>query len=97
MYSLKYGVIEQKRAKGTIKSVVKNELKHSHYVQCISDQKNVIRQQNMIQSRKHQLYIASVKKIALSAFDDKRFVMDNGVDTLAFGHYRIKIMTTNAQ
>lgn len=51
----------------------------------------------MIQSKKHQLYVASVNKIALSAFDDKRFVTDNGVETLAFGHYRIKIMTTNTQ
>jgi hypothetical protein len=39
MYSLKYGDVEQKRAKGIVKSVVRNELKHSHYVQCITDQK----------------------------------------------------------
>ncbi|CAC5365506.1 unnamed protein product [Mytilus coruscus] len=73
MYSLTYGDVEQKRAKGIVKSV-----------------KNVRRQQNLIQSRKHKLQMVSVNKVALSAFDDKRYVMDNGVDTLAFGHFKIK-------
>ncbi|VDI38859.1 Hypothetical predicted protein [Mytilus galloprovincialis] len=89
MYSLTYGDVEQKRAKGIVKSVVRRELKHSNYVSCILDQKNVRRKQNLIQSRKHHLQMVTVNKVALSAFDDKRYVMANGVDTLAFGHYRI--------
>lgn len=90
MYSLTYGDVEQKRAKGIVKSVVRGELKHSNYVKCIITQKNVRRQQNLIQSRKHKLQMVTVNKVALSAFDDKRYVMDNGVDTLAFGHFKIK-------
>jgi len=81
MYSLVYGDIEQKRAKGIVKSVVRGELKHYNYVKCILDQKNVMCQQNLIRSRKHKLQMVSVNKVALSAFDDKRYVMNNGVDT----------------
>ncbi|CAC5399943.1 unnamed protein product [Mytilus coruscus] len=82
--------VEQKRAKGIVKSVVRGELKHSNYIKCIIKQKNVRRQQNLIQSRKHKLQMVSVNKVALSAFDDKRYVMDNGVTPLAFGHFKIK-------
>jgi hypothetical protein len=35
MYSLKYASVEQKRAKGIIKSVVKKDLRHQNYVDCI--------------------------------------------------------------
>lgn len=90
MYSIVYGDVEQKRAKGIVKSVVRRELKHFNYVKCILDQKNVMCQQNLIRSKRHKLQMVSVHKVALSAFDDKRYVMDNGVDTLAFGHYQIE-------
>jgi hypothetical protein len=35
MYSIKYGRVEQTRAKGIVKSVVKKELRHKQYVDCI--------------------------------------------------------------
>ena len=41
------------------------------------------------QSRNHVVKTVEVVKTALSAFDDKRFVLDRGVKTLAYGHYRI--------
>ena len=89
MYSLKYSNEEQKKAKGIVKSVVKKELKHSNYVDCILEQKKIMCQQNLIRSKKHNLHVVNVNKVGLSAFDDKRFVLNNGIDTLAFGHYRI--------
>ena len=39
-------------------------------------------------SHNHELYSQKVCKAGLSPFDDKRFVLDNGYDTLAHGHYR---------
>jgi hypothetical protein len=32
----------------------------------------------------------NINKIGLSCFDAKRYVLDNGIDTLAYGHYMIK-------
>ena len=35
-------------------------------------------------------YTMRVNKQALSPYDDKRYILDNGHDTLAYGHYRIR-------
>ena len=37
-----------------------------------------------IQAKKHKIGTYEIDKISLSCFDDKRFVLDNGVDTLAY-------------
>ena len=34
-----------------------------------------------IQAKKHKIGTYEIDKISLSCFDDKRFVLDNGVDT----------------
>lgn len=41
-------------------------------------------------SYKHDVKTISTKKIALNRHDDKRFIMENRVDTLPWGHYRIE-------
>ena len=39
-----------------------------------------------IQSKKHKIGTYKVNKISSSCFDDKRFVLDDGVHTLAYFH-----------
>ena len=39
-----------------------------------------------IQAKKHKIGTYEIDKISLSYFDDKRFVLDNGVHTLAYFH-----------
>ena len=39
-----------------------------------------------IRSHKHELCTEEVNKIALSANDDKRKILDDGMHTLALGH-----------
>ena len=41
---------------------------------------------NTIQSKKHKLGTYKIHKISLSCFDDKRYVLDNGIYTLAYFH-----------
>ena len=43
---------------------------------------------NVIRSHCHILRTIAVVKAGLCAFDDKRFVLDDGVSTLAHGHWR---------
>ena len=39
-----------------------------------------------IQAKKHKIRTFEIDKISLSCFDDKRFVLDDGVNTLAYFH-----------
>ena len=43
---------------------------------------------NKIGSDLHNVYTYRIDKIGLSAFDTKRWICDNGISTLAFGHWR---------
>ncbi|XP_046547498.1 uncharacterized protein LOC124257474 [Haliotis rubra] len=82
--------IEKKTAKGITETVRDKHLRHALYKQCLFDQKQFRHEVGQIQSKNHQLYTASINKISLSPFDDKRYVLTDGISTLAHGHCRIK-------
>ena len=49
--------------------------------------KKIIRHKiKRIQAKKHKIGTYEIDKISLSCFDDKRFVLDDGVHTLAYFH-----------
>ena len=49
--------------------------------------KKIIRlQMKRIQAKKHKLETYEIDKILLSCFDDKRYVLDDGIHTLAYFH-----------
>ena len=39
-----------------------------------------------IKSFGHRMYTYESNKTSLSAFDDKRYILDDGIHTLAYGH-----------
>ena len=81
---------ENKRCKGIKKAVVKKSITHEDYKTCLTTGKEQLRRQNIIRSYEHVLYTEEVNKIALSAADDKRYLLKDSFDTLAWGHYKIK-------
>ena len=80
---------ESKKCKGVKKSVVKKNITHEDYKTCLTTGNEQLRKQNIIRSYKHEVYNEEVNKIALSANDDKRYILEDGINTLALGHYRI--------
>ena len=81
---------ENKRCKGIKKAVVERTIRHEDYKTCLTTGKEQLRRQNIIRSYDHVLYTEEVNKIALSAADDKRYLLKDSFDTLAWGHRRIK-------
>ena len=81
---------ENKRCKGIKKAVVERTIRHEDYKTCLTTGKEQLRKQNIIRSYEHVLYTEEVNKIALSAADDKRYLLKDSFDTLAWGHRRIK-------
>ena len=81
---------ENKKCKGVKKQVVEDNITHEDYKTCLLTGKEILRKQNILRSYDHEVYTEEVNKIALSAADDKRYILSNGMDTLAWGHHRIK-------
>ena len=80
---------ESKKCKGAKKSVVKKSIAHEDYKECLFTGKEQLRRMNVIRSHKHEIYTEEVNKVALCPSDDKRHILDDGVYTLALGHYKI--------
>ena len=81
---------ETKKCKGIKKQVVERSIRHEDYKTCLTTGKELLRKQNILRSYEHEVYTEEVNKVALSALDDKRYILSDGMDTLAWGHYKIK-------
>ena len=81
---------ENKRCKGVKKQVVESSITHEDYKTCLRTGKEQLRKQNILRSYNHEVYTEEVNKIALSSIDDKRYILGDGIHTLAWGHYKIK-------
>ena len=81
---------ENKRCKGVKKQVVESSITHEDYKTCLRTGKEQLRKQNILRSYEHEVYTEEVNKIALSALDDKRYILGDGIHTLAWGHHKIK-------
>ena len=93
MYHLEYASqMTTKRAKGLKQSVV-NRFKFDDYYRALNTtnrgdvRKNKCRYRS-IRSKRHQLYTIEEQKIGLCGFDDKRWILRDGVTTLAHNHCR---------
>ena len=81
---------ENKKCKGIKKAVVERSITHKDYLTCLITGIEQLRRQNIIRSYEHVLYTEEINKIALSAADDKRYLLKDSFDTLAWGHYKIR-------
>ena len=70
-----------------VQKVIKMRLICSDYEQCLSNMDTKSISTRSIRSDLHKLYTYSIQKFGLSAFDDKRFILGDGIHTLAHGHY----------
>ena len=90
-YKMEEGT-EKKRCKGIKKAVVAKSIRHENYKTCLQTGKEQYRTQNILRSYEHDIYLEEINKIALSAADDKRYLLKDSFDTLAWGHYKIKYL-----
>ena len=80
---------ESKNCKGVKKSVVKKSITHEDYKKCLFTGKRQLRKMNIIRSHMHEVYTEEVNKVALCSDDDKRYILEDGINTLALRHYKI--------
>ncbi|EFA13456.1 hypothetical protein TcasGA2_TC010687 [Tribolium castaneum] len=80
-----------KKAKGVSKHVIDKSLTLLQYraIATNPSSSSVFCVMNVFKSYLHNMYTELRNKIALSNFDDKRYILGNSIDTLAWGHYDI--------
>ena len=81
---------EEKKYKGVKKAVVKKNIYFNDYKESLTIHQPQMRQMNVIRSHKHDVYTETINKVALSHEDNKRIILEDGINTLAHGHYLSK-------
>ena len=86
MYLLVNNTKNNKAAKGIKKNVIKSEIDHSYYLSWL--QNNTLERHKMktIRSDHHQISSYQINKTSLSCYDDKRYIFDDGITSLAYGN-----------
>ena len=88
-YLLEVG-IEINKDKGIPKTVVRLQMQHQHWKSCLFNKKIVRMKMNFFDVQDHQVRSVSKSKIELNVFDYKGYILDNGVTTLPYGHFKIQ-------
>ena len=76
---------EVNKAKG-----INKKLRHKEYLDVLFNKKVGRHNMKRIQSKLLEIDTCDVFKISLSCFDNKRYVLDDGINTLAYFHKDIK-------
>jgi len=79
-------VMEKHRVKG-IASSASRALRHYDYKEQLDTPHENYLTNRRLGSKLHKIYAISCEKRGLCSFDDKRFLMDDGIHSLAYGHY----------
>ena len=80
---------EIKKAKGIGKQTVNKEIKKSDFENTLFDKREMNHSMMTIRSFDHIIKMMRVNKKSLSCFDDKRYILGDGIQTLAYGHQEI--------
>ena len=73
----------EKTAKGVGKYVTKKNITHENYKVCLLNLKQMLHSMRTIRSECDQIGSYQLNKISLSCFDDKRFILDDGIHSSA--------------
>ena len=96
MYSFNTEEHECKKAKGVKNSVVRRKMRHQDYLKTLNHQTRSVARMRAIRSTNHRVTSCEINKIGLSCYDDKRYIMEDGKATLAFGNCQVLPLTLKA-
>ena len=78
--------LENKTAKGVKKNVIRREVIHSDTV---FNNMKMHHQMRSIRSKLLQISSYQLNKVSLSTFDDKRYILSDGITSYAYCHKKI--------
>ena len=81
-------ISDSKKLKGVKKSVTENKITGEDYRKCVLEGQKLSVSQRTFRSFEHQIFTLEQTKQALSRYDDKRYILEDGINTRAIGHFR---------
>lgn len=90
MYSFRGEGIWKKAAKGIKKQTVNSSMNHELFKTVLIKRLKKKTDMNLIRSRKHVLHTIKMSKVSLHCFESKRYILDDGIHTLAHNHFLVK-------
>ena len=80
-----------KACKGISKNVVKRDIDHKDYLSTLQNKTIQNHKMKTIRSDHHVVSSYEINKISLSCYDDKRYILDDGITGYAYGNYKAKL------
>jgi hypothetical protein len=81
--------VETVKCKGINKCAVEQDVRFRHIENVLETLTPLRVKQCNIRSNKHQLYTIEQEKVAATAIDTKRWILDDGITSYALGHHKI--------
>ena len=79
-------VLEIKKLKGIQKCVVQKNISFDNFLECLFNQREHYADTTSLRSFDHKIKTLAVRKLAMSPYDDKRFLLEDGITSIPFGH-----------
>ena len=92
MYSILTEDENKKTAKGVKKTTINKHLRHNEYLRALKEGIRYSHNMTSIRSKDHIIYTCDLKKTTICPLDDKRYILKNGINSLAYNHYRIDVL-----
>ena len=78
------------RCKGVARATVEDNIKVESMIDTIKNSTLTRNDNYCLRSKKHKIGLYKINKISLSCYDDKRYILKDGITSYAHGHYKIK-------
>ena len=72
-----------------VKGCSSKDLDFNRYNQVMNNSAPTLQTGATMESKQHSIATIEKTKIELTAFDDKRYILDDSVHTLPYGHYSL--------
>ena len=94
MYSLWVSPTKEPKmtAKGIKRGFIEKNVNHDMYLETLQTHKNTYAEFHNFRTQRHTIETVNFYKKCLSAYDDKRHILPDGVSSLAYGHYKLQVM-----
>ena len=83
-----YSICSQNNEKSTLKGH-NSYISNNGYHNVLQTRKTFRHKMSGIKSKKHKLFTHTSNKKSISCFDDKHYILSDGINTLQYGHKEI--------